>query len=251
MVARPGVAPFFRLTDEELHLLGAADDVETPYLDRLEPEQRAVAVDVAYRSLLAHGMCEAKDGGLLVPEELVQLLQVRAGPDRAYRVEVRSRDERTIRHLYQAGGTTVCEDVSLDGMHDFDVRPTGEAHALLTELLALGPDRALETGARTTWRATGELDPAGEPAPWGAVCATADLRLRQTGVPDERASVVWGAAGNYLISEVAGSSRSPSDGDACTLAEMVADHLGIRQASCLSRADQQVDGVKVRSVSPM
>lgn len=216
----------FRLTDEELHLLGAADDVDTPYLDRLEPDQRGVAVDVAYRSLLAHGVCEAQDGGLLVPDELVQLLQVRAGPERAYRIEVRSQGGRSIRHLYEAGGTTVCEDISADGVHDFDVRPVSDSQLLLTE--KLGPS-ANGVVLRAAWRATGDRDLQGSPPPWGAVSATADLTVRTPGAPGDLVSVIWGDAGTYLISEV---PVSPSeDGSSWTVASLVAGYLGIERAS--------------------
>lgn len=220
--------PLFRLTDEELHLLGAADAVETPYLDRLNPNERAVAVDVAYRSLLAHGVCEAQDGGLLVPDELVQLLQVRAGPTRSHRIEVCCRDERKIRHLYEAGGTTVCEDISPDGVQDFDVRPIAEAQSLLTEGLMPWVIGEAEHGRRATWHAAGDLDRRGQSLPWGSVRATADLTLYRSGQAVEVVSVIWADTGTYLISELPG--LLPGAGAEWTVTGALASYLGVERA---------------------
>ncbi len=230
--ARASAVPLFRLTDEDLHLLGAADDVDTPFLDRLKPDQRALAADIAYRSLLAHGVCEAQEGGLLVRTELVQLLQVRAGPERSYRMEVRSPGARSIRHLFEAGGTTVCEDISAEGVHDFDVRPVGDSRALLTEVFSLSTRPcgvARGVARRATWRAIGDHDLRGEAPPWGTVCATAELTARYAGGPAELVSVIWGDAGTFLMSEL--PVLACREGAAWTPVGVLADLLGIDRAS--------------------
>lgn len=223
------VGPLFRITDEELQLLGAADDVDTPYFDRLDPAHRAVALDVAYRSLCAHGVCEAQGGGLLVPGELVHLLQVRSSPDRRYRVEVRGDGIHSVRHLYEAGAMTVCEDVSVDGLHDFDIVPGSRAFGLLVAVLtpplaAMPGHEVLQTGCRTA----GDLRLSTEPAPWGVVRCTADVTDRFGG-GEELVSIIWGDAGTYLVSAAPGrgTSRVARGG----LVALIAAQLGIDRAS--------------------
>lgn len=225
-------APLFRLTDEELRLLGAADEVDTPYLDRLDPGRQALAADVAYRSLCAHGVCAAQGGGLLVPDELVQLLQVRSAPERAYRIELRDQGARSLRYLYQAGGTTVCEDVSYDGIHDFDVLPATQSGELMAAVLT--PPLPPVLGAavpRGGCRTTDDLRLLSEPAPWGQVLATADVTERAAGCAEQLVSVIWGDAGTYLVSTPVQGSP-PDEGVAdVRLVALIADQLGIDRAS--------------------
>lgn len=225
-------APLFRLTDEELELLGAADDVDTPYLERLDAAQRRVAVDVAYRSLCAHGVCEAQGGGLLVPDELIQLLQVRSSPERRYRVELRVDGDRSLRYLYEAGGTSVCEDISIDGLHDFDVLAADRTPRLL--VAALTPLFAPVPGAgvvSTGCRFAGDVRLLSEPAPWGAVLATADVTEGGPGQQDDLVSVIWGDAGTYLVSSPSPTLAHDSSRRAVHLLELLADQLHIDRAS--------------------
>lgn len=225
-------APLFRLTDEELALLGAADDVDTPYLDRLDAAQRRVAVDVAYRSLCAHGVCEAQGGGLLVPDELVQLLQVRSSPERRYRVELRMDGSRSLRHLYEAGGTTVCEDVFIDGVHEFDVLPATRTPQLL--VTAMTPPFSSIPGAGATstgCRFVGDLRLLSEPAPWGAVLATADITSGSPRGEDDLVSVIWGDAGTYLVSGPTAESPHDRTRSDLRLVALIADQLHIDRAS--------------------
>lgn len=230
--SRPPLAPMFRLTDEELALLGAADNVDTPYLDRLDTAQRRVAVDVAYRSLCAHGVCEAQGGGLLVPDELVQLLQVRSNPERRYRIELRVDGTRSRRHLYEAGGTAVCEDISTDGLHDFDVLPATRTHELL--VAALTPTFSTSPGAGVTstgCRFVGDVRLLSEPAPWGVVLATADVTAGAPEAQDDLVSVIWGDTGTYLVSNpAAGATRDAPSRDR-HLVTLLADQLHIDRAS--------------------
>lgn len=225
-------APLFRLTDEELALLGAADDVDTPYLDRLDAAQRGVAVDVAYRSLCAHGVCEAQGGGLLVPDELVQLLQVRSSPERHYRVELRVDGVRALRHLYEAGGTAVCEDICVDGLHDFDVLPAARTPQLLVAALAPLFPSIPGAGAPTTGcRFVGDLRLLTEPAPWGVVLATADVTRAVAGDEEDLVSVIWGDAGTYLVSSPSAGSPHEMATSGLRLVSLLAEHLHIDHAS--------------------
>ncbi|XAS75811.1 hypothetical protein V3G39_14310 [Dermatophilaceae bacterium Sec6.4] len=226
------IAPLFRLTDEELDLLSAAAEVDTPYLDRLDANGREVAVNVAYRSLCAHGVCEAQGGGLLVPDELVQLLQVRSGCERRYRVELHIDGSRSVRHVYEAGGTAVCEDISSDGLHDFDVVPASRTALLVAAALApvFSPASHGET-VPTGCRFAGDLRLLAEPAPWGVVLATADVTQVVTGSEDEFVCVIWGDAGTYLVSSPSPRARSGFVVGHTSLAGLVAEQLGIDRAS--------------------
>ncbi|NYJ74157.1 hypothetical protein [Allobranchiibius huperziae] len=219
-------APLFRLTDEELQLFGAAGDVDTPYLDRLGTAQRSVAVDVAYRALCAHGVALEAGEGLLMPDELVHLLQVRANPERSYRIEVCAEGARSLRHVYDAGGTTVCEDISNDGLHDFDVLPAGRSVQLV--LAALTPELQSEPdGVSVRGRVVVSPWSTSEPAPWGRALATADVTVRAPGQAATTVCVVWGDSGTYVVSPAADLTAP----DARGLCRMIAAHLGIEQAS--------------------
>lgn len=217
-------APHFRLTDEELQLFGAADTVETPYLDRLQAAQRSVAVDVAYRALCAHGVAVEVGEGLLMPDELVHLLQVRANPECSYRIEVRSKGTRTLRHVYDTAGATVSEDISNVGLHDFDVLPAGRSEQLM--LAALTPDLA-PTADGMRGQVVGWLRSSSESAPWGHAFATADVTEHASGCAATTVSVIWGDEGTYVV-------RPPEDqasGAGPALCRAIATHLGIEQAS--------------------
>ncbi|MBO1756084.1 hypothetical protein [Allobranchiibius sp. CTAmp26] len=219
-------APLFRLTDEELELFGASDEVDTPYLDRLQAIQRSVAVDVAYRALCAHGVAVEAGEGLLMPDELVHLLQARANPERSYRIEVCAEGIRTLRHVYDAGPTTVCEDISNDGVHDFDVLPTGSAERLM--LAALAPDLSPADDAvpLRIHVVDGEWLQA-EPAPWGHAIARADVTERAPGLETTTVSVIWGDTGTYVVSPAPDRESRAHLG----LARAIAAHLGIAKAS--------------------
>ena len=222
----PATAALLRLTDEELQLFGAADDVDTPYLDRLEADQRVVAADVAYRALCAHGVAVQAGEGLLVPDELVHLLQVRAHPEHSYRMEVRSDGVRVLRYVYEAGGVTVCEDISNDGVHDFDVLASGCSEQLM--LAALAPDVPLPAGGAST--AAQLVDLPGllaVPAPWGHPLATADVTGCAADGEAVTVSVIWGDAGTYVVSPVPYLQWRTTPG----WCRAVAAHLGIREAS--------------------
>ena len=216
--------PLFRLTDEELQLFGAAGDVDTPYLDRLDAAQRSVAVDVAYRALCAHGVAVEVGEGLLMPDELVHLLQVRANPECSYRIEVRSEGTRTLRHVYDTAGATVSEDISNDGLHDFDVLPGGRSVHLVLE--ALTPDLPVASGVAMHTHVIDGGRILSEPAPWGRALATADVTQHTSGQQATTVSVIWGDAATYVISPADHTSQAGA-----ALCRAIAVHLGIELAS--------------------
>lgn len=115
------VAPLVQFTDEELLLLGADHPVvDTPYLSSLQPAQRALAAQVAYRSLCSHGAVAVDGGaGMELPESYVTMLRLRAAATSVLVVSKATVDAGIMRYHHLGDDTVVLEDVSDAGAHEF------------------------------------------------------------------------------------------------------------------------------------
>lgn len=120
--------PLVQFTDEELLLLGAEHPVvDTPYLSSLEPEQRQLAAQVAYRSLCSHGAIAVDGGaGMELPESFVTMLQLRSGATSILVVSKATIDAGIMRYHHLGGDTVVLEDVSDAGAHEFRLIPRAD-----------------------------------------------------------------------------------------------------------------------------
>lgn len=110
-----------RFTDEELLLFSAHHPVvDAPYLSGLDEAQRQVAVQVAYRSLCAHGAVAVNGGsGMELPESVVTMLQVRASARSALLISKATAEIGVLRYHHLGSDVVVIEDVTDDGMHEF------------------------------------------------------------------------------------------------------------------------------------
>lgn len=119
---RRRLAPLLvRFTDEELLLFSATHPVvDAPYLTGLDEGQRRLAVQVAYRSLCAHGAVAVDGGeGMELPETIVAMLQVRASARSVLLISKATADVGVLRYHHLGSDIVVLEDVTDDGMHEF------------------------------------------------------------------------------------------------------------------------------------
>ncbi len=110
-----------RFTDEELALFSADHPVvDAPYLSGLDETQRQLAVQIAYRSLCAHGVVAVNGGlGMELPESVVTMLQVRASATSALLISKTTAEIGVLRYHHLGTDVVVIEDVTDDGMHEF------------------------------------------------------------------------------------------------------------------------------------
>ncbi len=239
--------PLFRLTDAELSLFGAVGGVETPWLSQLSEVEHRAAVDAAYRSMLAHGAVEDDSGGLLVPEELVQILSLRTAPRWRLGIRYAPTGGRIRRHyLHERAGGVVSEHVRADGVHEFDIFRAADTRTVVLELLGMSAHGAESGGPSRTWRAdVTELAAGWIRPPWGEVAATSELSV--TG------DVEW--TDIALVQGIGVVHRVTHTPDGvCTAVPVTGAQLGLLLGvpdSSQAAPSQQLVGVKVRSDSPM
>lgn len=188
-----------RMTDEELVLLaGEHEVVAAPYLDRLQASERSVALTVAYRALIAHGVAR-EDGSLAVPDHLVHLLRCRQDADSVLMLVGVDTVSETIaaRYFHRLDLSWLVEDVAADGIHEFSVATDDELEAAVREWVEpLDPVAA--QGVRQPLM---EAD-----QPWGEVRFRLDITLWQRNASADRLiGVLGGAAGTWLTDVVPGT----------------------------------------------
>lgn len=205
--------PLVRLTDEELLLMNAAHPaVATPYLDGLDAGEQRTAVDVAFRALRAHGLQTSTDGaGLVLPEEVVSMLQVRESAATILFVSKVTRDGQVVRYHHLGTGTMVVEDVDEQGIHDFSVLRASDVSASLGAWIDTA-GAADGHGDAITLDATPPADgQAGSQGPWGEVVAQIDATVWRSTVEKgcestELVGFVLGDRGSWMSRTVAGQA---------------------------------------------
>ncbi|TWE12245.1 hypothetical protein [Rudaeicoccus suwonensis] len=199
------LAPLVRLTDEELLLMNAAHPaVATPYLDGLDAGEQRTAVDVAFRALRAHGLQTSTDGaGLVLPEEVVSMLQVRESATTIVFVSKVTRGGQIVRYHHLGTDTMVVEDVDEQGVHDFSVLRADDLTASLNAWLASEGAVDGQGGTIAVGVAAAAGDLADAQDPWGEVVAQIDATVwrssRETSCPPgELIGFVLGTRGSWM-----------------------------------------------------
>jgi len=172
------IPPLVQFTDEELLLLGADHPVvDLPYLGTMDPAQRELAAQVAYRSLCSHGAIAVDGGtGLELPESYVTMLRLRADATSVLVVSRATVDAGVMRYHHLGADTVVLEDVSDAGAHVFRMIARAEVDRALQEFCAV-PDAA--DGAGEPVVVTQQSFRAGESAArlWGRAVAQFDATV--------------------------------------------------------------------------
>lgn len=110
-----------QFTDEELLLFGAEHPiVDAPYLSRLDATHRKVALEVALRSLCAHGAVVVNDGaGMELPQSVVTMLQVRSCAKSTLVINKSDAESSVLRYHHFDTDHVLVEDVTDVGAHQF------------------------------------------------------------------------------------------------------------------------------------
>ncbi|RNI23278.1 hypothetical protein EFY87_07585 [Flexivirga caeni] len=202
------MTPLVQFTDEELLLLGAEHPVvDAPYLNTLQPAERALAARVAYRSLCSHGAIAVDDGsGLELPESHVTMLQLRAAATTVLVVSRATMCDGVMRYHHLGADRMVVEDVSDAGAHEFRLVPQHALAATLRQFCAVdgaadghGPPVTVTEAGFATGDAAAEL--------WGEGLAQFDATVWRADPSHTAPAPVLG----YLLG-TGGSWRVDRDG---------------------------------------
>lgn len=199
----PVTDPLVCLTDEELALLGATHPIVVqPFLEPLDQAQRSLAVSVAGRALVAHGVRLTQDGALELPAQIIDLLRLRQSGRRALVLVAGFADGvESACYLHDLQGSWLVEDVGAEGMHDFRWVDGPDVHDYVgrwLEALAVVPG----SGARL------RLD-AGE-EPWGDFRVRIDATLWRSGQEAGRLiGAIGGSRGTWLTDVTPGGPDEP------------------------------------------
>ncbi|GAB3579158.1 hypothetical protein [Calidifontibacter terrae] len=200
--------PMLRLTDEELELFAAVHPaVAAPFLGRLDQTQTMLALEVAQRALFAHGLPRSVDGALLVPVQVVQMLELRRN-SAATLLLIHVESVEHVRYVHDVGTAWLVEDLGPDGVHEFDLHERDQLTKLVTEVIA--PDTLVAGHGPAVC-----VDPCNPP--WGEVRSRLDATVWR---PDRERGpllgVMIGARGAWSTCSVPGDTRPvsfrPTDG---------------------------------------
>ncbi len=217
-----------QLTDEELAVIATTDGVAVfPVLGRMSAEHRTVALQTAYRSLVARGLLLAptaedeaaarrRDGDdaelpVRMPESMAHVLALRAGAQRVVAVSRMTAMGEEYRYAYVVEDVVLEEHVTGTGLHSFVVG----RRARLADLVAgwvLHPEAGDGSGDPVPLGAAGDAAPPMELLERvGAALLRADLVVREPGDSAPLLLGVFSGPAGTWLGEARSGSGAPVD----------------------------------------